>query len=419
MRKIGLTILMAAVLTLAVASTALAAGGGGGGGGGYTPPNLGAYIVVPVAEGGMKCMLKQDYSEFCIMPPGYNMRAQVFKRGSNGTGYALVTSGVTVSYAIEGNTTSSNKTNFWTHAPSFGWNLANDVGTKGYGMTGTMAYNATTLSFEALKVPQTPFLDATPTTRSPYQNGIVTVKDATTGATLATQKFIMPASDEQMCKDCHGGTGGADTDRAILQSHDALSGTTLATDGRPNLCADCHADPSIGKAGNGVQKPLSTSMHSYHATKIPNKAKYSPVCYYCHPGPSTKCNRGAMANSKGCDNSNCHGGLSTMGSTSRTPWSAASLPKCGNCHQAMYAENAGKKFMDSVLTNGPSAPMNNKMLCQTCHGAQHAEWPASTTANDNQVPIALQNTTNKLGDDWCGSCHAVGGSIPFSGTIHR
>jgi hypothetical protein len=122
---------------------------------------------------------------------------------------------------------------------------------------------------------------------------------------------------------------------------------------------------------------------------------------------------------KNCDNASCHGGLTTMGSTTRTPWSAASLPKCGNCHQAIYAENTGLKFQDSKLTNGPAVAMNGKVMCQSCHGAQHAEWPATTTGNDNQVPQSLQKTNDVIGKPWCGSCHATGGSIPTSGRVHR
>jgi len=396
--------------------------------GAYKPPTLGAYIVVPVAEGGMKCMLKKDYSEFCIMPPGYSMRVQVFKRGSNGAGYALVTSGVTVEYSIESNTYSQDgspaKTNFWTYVSDFGWNWPMDTGSKGYKLSGTMAKTPDGLGYEALKVPQTPFLDGGNTTEAPYQNGVICVKDSS-GNILTTQKFIMPASTEQRCYKCHGGTGGADTDKAIVQAHDKLAGTTLATDGKANLCADCHADPSVGKAGNGKQKYLSTSMHSWHVLKMPGKPAYDPVCYYCHPGltnldaKKSECNRGRMRKAgKKCDSPGCHGGMDKVGSSTRTPWSADSLPKCVNCHQAIYAENTGKKYMDSILVNGPDPDMNGKMYCQTCHGDQHAEWP-STLAGDNQVPVALQNTSNPLGDDWCGMCHATGGPIPTSGTIHK
>ncbi len=388
------------------------------------PPPASNYIIVPVSEGGMKCMLKKDYSEFCIMPPGYNMRAQVFKTNADGTGYALVTTGITVTYAIENNTYSQNgpvpKTNFWTYASNFGWNLAMDIGTKGYGLSGTMVLNPEGNGFIALKVPQVPFLDGS-ITETAYQNGIITVKNSATGAVLATQKFVMPGSTEQRCYQCHGGTGGADTDRLIVSSHDSLQGTTMSTDGHANLCADCHADPSIGKTGVAGVPYLSTSMHSFHAGKMPRRPAYTPVCYYCHPGlfadRHSECNRGAMAaHNKACDNAGCHGSISNVGSPTRIPWSAASLPRCDNCHSTLYSENAGRKYADSMLTTGPDAAMNGKIWCQTCHGAQHAEWP-STLAADNQVPLAVQGTADVIGRSGraCQTCHI--GS--FSGLAHR
>jgi hypothetical protein len=402
MRKVLALALITIVMVMAMTGAAMA---------GKPPPVPASdYVVIPVAEGGMKCMLKKDYSEFCIMPPGYSIRAQVFKRGADGLGYSIVTSGITVSYSIEGNTTSSNKTNFWTFAPNFGWTLANDVGTKGYGMAGAMALNGN--SWEALKVPVTPWKDGQ-TTETPYQNGIITVK-STAGTTLVTQKFVMPQSTESMCFKCHGGTGGADTDKLILQAHDRLSGTTLATDGKSNLCADCHADPSIGKTGVAGRKALSTAMHSYHSSRMGRL--YTPVCYYCHPGPTVKCYRGGMR--KSCDTTGCHGSMATVGSATRTPWSAASLPKCANCHQAIYAENAGLKFADSKLNNSPDPLMNGKMWCQSCHGAQHAEWP-STLAADNAVPLQIQGVADIIGKPNCGGCHATGGKIPVTGTVHR
>lgn len=414
MRKLAIFVLIAALAVLALTGVAYAAK--------PVPVDpAGEYIVIPVAEGGMKCMLKKDYSEFCIMPPGYNMRAQIFKRGTNGGTYALVTSGVTVTYAIENNTYSQNgavpKTNFWTYASDLGWNLTLDKGTTGNGLSGTMSLNAEGNAFVVTKVPQVGYLDGDATTRVPYQNGVITVKDSG-GATLVTQKFVMPASDEQMCKDCHGGSGGADTDRAIVSAHDARHGTTMATDGKANACANssCHKDPSIGRT-TGPASYLSTAMHGFHSSRMPSKPAYKPVCYYCHPGPTAKCNRGAMfTKNKACDNASCHGSMATVGSTSRTPWSASGLPRCDNCHNAIYGENAGKKFADSVLNNSPDTTMNGKLWCQTCHGAQHAEWPSSLTA-DNQVPVSVQGTADVIGRSGtgCASCH----DRTFSGYAHR
>jgi hypothetical protein len=62
--------------------------------------------------------------------------------------------------------------------------------------------------------------------------------------------------------------------------------------------------------------------------------------------------------------------------------------------------------------------MNGKMWCQSCHGAQHAEWP-STLAADNAVPIQVQGVAGIIGKPNCTGCHVAGGKIPASGTVHR
>jgi len=65
--------------------------------------------VLGYNELGMHCM-NQDFSELMLLPPYNNLRAQVILRGEEPQ---LLTSGVTVSYSVPGNTTSADKTNFW------------------------------------------------------------------------------------------------------------------------------------------------------------------------------------------------------------------------------------------------------------------------------------------------------------------
>ena len=104
---------------------------------GGAPPTLGRFIAFGYNELGMHCM-NQDFSEFMLLPPYNNLRAQILERG--GEDPRIVTSGVTVNYTIPSNTHSSDKTNFWTYAQALlGATPAPDVGLTGHGLSGTMA----------------------------------------------------------------------------------------------------------------------------------------------------------------------------------------------------------------------------------------------------------------------------------------
>ncbi len=70
---------------------------------------------------GMHCY-NHDFQDLAVLPPYNTLWAQVIKRGDPPQ---IVTQGIRVQYAFPDNTTSSNKTNFWTYAPQlFGVNLA-------------------------------------------------------------------------------------------------------------------------------------------------------------------------------------------------------------------------------------------------------------------------------------------------------
>jgi len=98
------------------------------------------YIVLSWNDLGMHCANK-DFSTMCILPPYNNLKAQVIKRGNATTLPQVVTSGLSVSYEIPGNTYSVGKTNFWTYSQAlFGISTPN-IGLTGAGLTGTMAMN--------------------------------------------------------------------------------------------------------------------------------------------------------------------------------------------------------------------------------------------------------------------------------------
>lgn len=81
------------------------------------PPATPGYVLLAWSELGMHCMDGKDYSVFSVLPPYNVVHAQLLKRGEPPT---PVTTGVTITYTARKdtqssiNTTSWNKTNFWT-----------------------------------------------------------------------------------------------------------------------------------------------------------------------------------------------------------------------------------------------------------------------------------------------------------------
>ncbi len=98
-------------------------------------------------------------------------------------------------------------------------------------------------------------------------------------------------------------------------------------DGKPVLCAACHASEALGAPSYETIPQLTASVHAVHAhvqdpvlnTTLDNSANRA-ACYRCHPGSTTKCLRGAMGGAIAADGSmemqcqSCHGNMSTVGS---------------------------------------------------------------------------------------------------------
>ncbi|MBS1706614.1 MAG: hypothetical protein JST40_12130 [Armatimonadetes bacterium] len=361
-------------------------------------------VVVGFNELGMHCM-NEDFSELCILPPFNTFRAQLIRRGDNPD---VVRTGAVVNFSILGNTVSHTKTNFWDYEDKlFGVNLAPDTGLTGTGLSGRMFYQ-TAGWYEATGIPVTPVMDdGTP---NAYNVGQITATyDGLTGSTQA----VIPVSWEISCNLCHGikkaspvnGTrgpkdgappkaGGAEsvgvaTD--ILADHDRLHGTHLMNQ-RPVLCASCHADPALGTTGVAGVKTMSAAMHGAHASRM-GQANLTNACYACHPGVKTNCQRDVHY-TQGIYCTNCHGSMTAMGSTTRTPWKDE--PKCSNCHNVSghQYEETGKLFKDSKGHGG--------VFCVTCHNAPHAITPAAT-ALDNAQTLRLQDHIGTL--DKCLICH--------------
>lgn len=369
------------------------------------------YKLIGWNDLGMHCM-GPNYSNFSILPPYNTVWAQLIVQGDKPQ---IVTDNVKVEYAVENNTYSAGKTNFWDNVyPLFGVNLAPNIGLKSKGMSGEM--DAASDHFIVEGIPLTAYLDGSspvPANWYPYNIGHLTAKDPTTGQVLAETRPVIPVSEEMHCEACHAdgmqegiATGNVETN--ILTLHDDEQGTHLMQN-RPVLCQQCHADNALGVAGRPGVPNLSRAMHNRHKLDAggdepaalasdPDNLKPSAThegtnnCYLCHPGTVTKCLRDVMYQ-KGLDCRDCHGNTAQVADPARRPW--IDLPRCGNCHPAQYAESPNTRYRDSKGHGG--------MYCEACHGSPHAILP-STQPNDNIQNIALQGQAGTLSD--CTVCHA-------------
>jgi hypothetical protein len=147
----------------------------------YTPQQSSKYVILAANDLGMHCY-QPDYSKFLILPPGNNLKLQVFL--TEGKEAKLINSGIEVSYQIMNNTTSADKINFWKYSKDYGYNVAPDIGVTGNGLTGKMILSKDGLYYEATAIPITPFNDKS-TELNPYQLAIFRVTDSKTGKELA------------------------------------------------------------------------------------------------------------------------------------------------------------------------------------------------------------------------------------------
>jgi hypothetical protein len=354
------------------------------------------YTLIGWNTLGMHCM-NSRFQYLCILPPANTIQAQVILRGDPPR---VITTGVRVEYAIDDNTTSVKKTDFWTYANAiFGRQLAPNIGLAGFGLKGQMA--AMGDHFEATAVPVTPYNDKMKW--NPYQTATLKLKGSA-GQLLATTKITVPVSDEIHCEMCHaqyGDAGGFDSpivEINILRAHDVLNSQfhleQQALAGQPVLCAQCHADNALNMTGSAGTKSLSEAMHNWHGN-LPDK----PNCYTCHPGPNTHCNRSAIvgmgrndATDPGCEK--CHGTMANVAQTitdGRRPW--LDEPTCASCHGTNHDTGA------NLYRNATW----HSVYCTVCHNSPHA-WYPSRLAQDNKQPLQAQGTPYSLGAN-CMTCH--------------
>jgi len=440
---------------------------------------------------GMHCM-DSDYSVFSILPPYNTIEANLIVGGklvTNGAGYTVTYQAVADPDGSF-NSTAMGKGNYYTYATAlYGAALAPEGGLAGWAMPGVSntpqgmlfeqtnhpaAGVATRVNwFRAEGIPIAPYDDAH--RKNPYPMMRLIARNAANQA-IATNDIVLPVSDEMDCRACHASGTQADAQPAagwvwdgfqerdfrlnIVRLHDehqfaqhpGLYHAALAArgfnpqglyrgvvaDGKPVLCATCHASEALGTGSYSNIPPLTASIHSKHATvsdpvmHVPLDSAVNRVaCYLCHPGSATKCLRGAMGGAIASDGSmamqcqSCHGNMSAVGSSSRVGWFME--PNCQSCHTGTATSNNGKiRFTTCFETNGavrvatnltfatqPNTPAAGLSLyrfsaghgglqCSACHGSTHAEFPA-THPNDNVRNQKIQGHAGITAE--CTACH--------------
>jgi len=348
------------------------------------------YVVLGYNDLGMHCM-NQDFSEFMILPPFNTLHAQVILRGLRST---IMTRGITLSYSVPANTTSYQKTNFWSYVKDLlGISLPLDVGLTGKGLEGTMTPTGAN-DWSATGIPITPINDSG--VLDPYNLATITVSAG--ARTLAQTHAVVPVSWEISCWLCHN---GSDAPASVLDAHDRLHGTTLYADhletGKPVLCGGCHGQPELGLSGAQGRNTLSRSMHLAHATRMGDVLDMTNgvACYACHPGMQTQCFRDVHY-AKGMTCTDCHASMEAVASPDRRPW--VDLPRCGNCHN-----KSGSQYeqADTLYRNSVG---HGNVHCAACHGSPHAITP-TVVAADNVQAIEHQGYAGTISD--CRVCHRV------------
>ncbi|MBI5388543.1 MAG: PKD domain-containing protein [Verrucomicrobia bacterium] len=440
---------------------------------------------------GMHCM-DSDYSVFSVLPPYNTVEAQLLVGGrlvTNGTGYTVTYQAVADPDGSF-NSTARGKGNFYDFVlPLYGAAVSPESGLTPWPMPGTnntpqpMLFEPTNRPapgvatkvnwFRAEGIPITPYDDAG--RKNPYPLMRLIARNGS-GTPIASNDVVLPVSDEMDCRACHAsGTQAAaqpfagwvwssnperDFRLNILRLHDdyefaddpELYAAALAArgfspeglyrgvvaDGKPVLCAVCHASEALGTASFDSIQPLTAAMHGFHArVRDPDlhiqldSSDHRGACYRCHPGSATKCLRGAMGSAIAADGSmemqcqSCHGGMSAVGSLNRVGWFME--PNCQSCHTGTATSNNGRiRYTSCFETNGSVRVATNQtfatqadipapgislyrfsaghggLQCSACHGSTHAEFPAAHR-NDNLRNLALQGHAGMMIE--CTACH--------------
>lgn len=234
----------------------------------------------------------------------------------------------------------------------------------------------------------------------------------------------------------------------VLARHDRRHKTELlpqAEAGKPVLCQSCHPDPLLNAAGRPELLNLPAAIHGFHALYLPGYDGAQP-CHACHPtGPDsyTYCARGTHA-AQGLTCVNCHGTLEDHALTllkgekeagkpkaellmrhvkprlvasvediePRTPWN--DQPDCLGCHVDFEPPQGENPSAFNQWVRGPSGLYRTRtddagLMCQSCHGSTHAEYPATNAFHpdlDAIQPLQYQGHPGPIGSKGnCAVCH--------------
>lgn len=410
-------------------------------------PEKDEYVLLAFNDLGLHCVTTSD-PWMMILPPANTLVAQLIRRGSVPE---IVTENVTLQYEPPPHLAPPDHVSrFWDYDEIlFQRDLEPNHGLQGLGVNGEFQQHEETLSFTAPGIPVMPYHQDG--TFNPYPVFTVSARAQDTGQVLAQTSVVVPVSNEMGCARCHRGLGDVEpTPRGphdpvaarILQVHDRINGTDLlvsARAGKPQLCAECHADPAVDRPGKPQHLSLSAAIHGWHAHYI--EADDGTACAQCHPDHEdgrTHCFRGLHAE-LGLDCTPCHGSLqehalsllagdqaqaranllaSQLSASEpetaiqpRKPW--LQQPDCLNCHVDFEPPDG----LPSAFNQWVSQPADLYRMragyagirCAACHGATHAIYPAANPYDadrDNLQPLQYTGQPYPLGtNQTCWVCH--------------
>lgn len=416
-------------------------------------PDRDEYVLLAWCTLGEKCISDCD-AHWSLLPPGSTLYAQLVRRGFQPQ---IVTENVEITFAAPpGSMDPASQVQFWDHARSLvGKDLPRNVSAAGVGLTGTMKLNEKLRTFMVGGIPVLPYADDG--SLAPYPLFTIQARDVATGEVLAMTRVVAPVSTEIGCRNCHGGAWrkhgamgiAAETAVDVLAVHDRRHKTDLlarAEAGNPVLCQSCHPDPLLNAEGDPGRLNLPAAIHGFHVHYLLDRPGPEP-CHACHPtGPDsyTYCARGVHASQVGLNCTHCHGTLedhalsllraekqagkpkaellmrglrprlvSAMEDVNpRTPWN--DQPDCLGCHKDFERPASRDVLAFNDWVRGPSGLYRLRtddagLMCQSCHGPTHAEYPAVNKFHpdlDAIQPLQYQGTTGVIGSRGnCGVCH--------------
>ncbi len=339
-----------------------------------------SYKVIARNDLGMHCACP-TFEGFLLLPPFNTIRAQVLN------GSSVVSTGVTVSYAIVENTDAVLKadpyySSWLVNSPKLfpGFQPINAqgkiVGITGKMLSDTMTYDAVSKSYQAVGIPAYPVVTGTTKDimidplggpkRDPYLTANITVKNST-GTTLATTSTTVPVAFGGCCT-CHlplasqngypATPAGSFAYLGVMHAQNSSKINIAMIDpdgdgvGGPVRCSWCHWDPAMGESAApgwpsatkllpGATFTLKKSvysfsdvLHRYHAKsqKVLTQfdANIATNCYDCHPGNNVNCFRGSHKGKTAIWCTDCHGNLNERIAANQMahPWQQQSLPTC-------------------------------------------------------------------------------------------